>query len=71
MTMTTETERRHAMQQALANTRIEGHEPETPFLVDAEAVVRGTMTHEEARARSLERAQLRESASGPAHADAA
>lgn len=48
--------RRWASEQALANASIEGHVPSGEFLVDCEAVVMGTMTNEEARARSLARA---------------
>ena len=54
--MNTEAERRYAAAQALASTRIEGHVPTAEFLADWEAVVIGTMTSEEAGARSLARA---------------
>jgi hypothetical protein len=53
----TEADLRLAHAQALANTRIEGHEPTPEFLADCEAVNRGQMTLTEARARSLARAQ--------------
>ena len=49
----TEAERRLAHEQALANTRIEGHVPTAEFLADVEAVVSGSMTSEQARAASL------------------
>ncbi|TAK91249.1 MAG: hypothetical protein EPO06_05710 [Burkholderiaceae bacterium] len=52
----TEAQRRIAHEQALANTRIEGHIPSAEFLVDCEAVIAGTMTREQARERSLRRA---------------
>lgn len=53
---TAKAERRWANDQALANASIEGHVPSPEFLEDCEAVIQGTMTNEEARARSLERA---------------
>ncbi len=53
---TTEAERRHHIEQAIANTKIEGHEPSAPFLADMEAVAQGAMTTEQARAASLARA---------------
>jgi hypothetical protein len=53
--MSTEAKRRHAIAQALASTRLEGHIPTREFLADCEAVTAGTMTGEEARARSLAR----------------
>jgi hypothetical protein len=56
MTTTTEAKRREAHEQALASTRIEGHVPTPEFLADCEAVIKGTMTEEEARAASLARA---------------
>jgi hypothetical protein len=56
MTTTTEAERRAAHEQALASTRIEGHVPTPAFLADCEAVIKGTMTREEAGQRSLARA---------------
>ena len=51
-----EQERRRALDQALANTRIEGHVPSPEFLVDCERLVGGPMTPEELRAASLARA---------------
>lgn len=59
---TTEAKRRIAHEQALASTRISGHEPTPEFLADSEAVVRGDMTYEEARARSLARARAADAA---------
>lgn len=62
--MTTKEERLDAMAQALANTRISGHEPTPRFLADTAAVVEGTMTYDEAirasaaRARSRNRSEL-------------
>lgn len=53
--MSNATERRYAVDQALASTRLEGHVPTPEFLADCEAVVAGSMTGEEARARSLAR----------------
>ena len=52
----TEAERRIAAEQALANTRIEGHVPTPEFSADMEAYVKGTMTLDEVRDRSTERA---------------
>ena len=55
-------ERRWAHEQALASTRIEGHVPSPEFLADCEAVIAGTMTNEEAGARSLVRALAKDRA---------
>lgn len=55
-------QRRQAHEQALASTRIEGHKPSAEFLADCEAVVEGSMTHDEARAASLRRALARDNA---------
>lgn len=60
--MTTKAERRLAHEQALASTCIEGHLPSSEFLADCEAVIKGTMTSEEARARSLARALAKDKA---------
>jgi hypothetical protein len=54
--MTSKAERRYAMDQAIANTRIEGHRPTPEFLVDVEMVVDGRMTYEQAVAASAARA---------------
>ena len=58
----TEAERRLAHGQALASARIEGFVPSPEFKNDCEAVIAGTMTRDEARARSLERALARDRA---------
>lgn len=58
--MTTQEERRDAMAQALANTRLAGHEPTPRFLADAAAVVAGTMTYEQAVRASAARARSRD-----------
>ena len=52
----TEAERRIGVEQALANTRIEGHVPTAEFSADREVYVKGTMTLDEVRDRSTERA---------------
>ena len=49
-------ERRWAMEQAQASSRISGHIPTPEFLADCEAFISGTMTSEEMRAASRERA---------------
>lgn len=61
MTNTSKAARRWAHEQALASTRIEGHQPSPEFLADCEAVIAGTMTNEEARAASLARALAKDS----------
>jgi hypothetical protein len=74
MTTTTKAQRRVAHEQALASTRIEGHQPSAEFLTDCEAVIEGSMTREQARAASLARALAlalaRESSSDAASATA-
>lgn len=50
-------ERRMRLEQALANTRIEGHQPGAEFLADMEAMVTGQLSAEEVRRRVIERAQ--------------
>ena len=62
MTTTTKAQRRLAHEQALACTRIEGHQPSREFLADCDAVVEGTMTRDQARAASLARALARDGA---------
>ena len=57
--MTTMEERCSAMAQALANTRITGHEPKPRFLADVAAVVAGTMTYDQAVRASAGRARGR------------
>lgn len=54
--------RRQWHEQALASTRLEGHEPTPEFLADCEAVIEGTLSREEARARSLARALAKDQA---------
>lgn len=44
-------------EQALASSCIEGHLPSQEYLADCQALVDGTMTNEEAGARSLARAR--------------
>jgi hypothetical protein len=56
MTTSTVATRRLAHEQALANTRIEGHIPTPEFLADTEAVIAGKITPDQARAASLARA---------------
>ena len=56
MTPDIDAQRRLAREQALASTRLEGHEPTPEFLADGEAVIAGTMTLAQARAASLARA---------------
>ncbi|MGJ7503665.1 antitoxin VbhA family protein [Variovorax sp. ZT5P49] len=53
--MSTKAERRFAITQALANTRIEGHRPTAEFLSDCESVIDGRMTYIEAIQASLSR----------------
>ncbi|MGJ7499353.1 antitoxin VbhA family protein [Variovorax sp. ZT5P49] len=55
--MSTKAQRQYAMQQALANTQLAGHEPKAEFLSDCEAVVAGQITHEEALVASVARAR--------------
>ncbi|QNK67249.1 antitoxin VbhA family protein [Variovorax sp. PAMC26660] len=54
--MTTQEKRRDAMAQALANTRLAGHEPTPRFLADVAAVVAGKMTYDQAIRASAARA---------------
>lgn len=51
-----EAERRIAMEQALASTRISGHEPTPEFLADCEALINGTLSEDQVRAASAARA---------------
>lgn len=71
MGASTESTRRHAAEQALASTRIEGHVPTPEFLADTEAVVEGTLSPEDAIARSLARAREKDRLASGAAADAA
>lgn len=68
MTITTKAQRRMAHEQALASTRIEGHQPSPEFLADCEAVIEGTMTRDQARAASLARALTKDKAAATAAA---
>lgn len=70
MTTTTKAQRRLVHEQALASTRIEGHQPSPEFLADCEAVVEGTMTRDQARAASLARALAKDKAATAAPAAA-
>lgn len=63
--MSTKQERREAMAQALANTRIAGHEPTPRFLADVTAVVEGTMTYDQAIRTSAARARGRAEPESP------
>ena len=45
------------LEQALASTRIEGHQPSPEFLADMEALITGALSAEEVRQRVIERAQ--------------
>lgn len=60
--MSTKAERRHAHEQALASSRISGHEPSAEFLADCEAVIEGTMSIDQAGAASLARALAKDRA---------
>ena len=57
--MTAKEVRGHAIAQALANTRIAGHQPKPRFLADVAAVVAGTMTYDQAVRASAGRARGR------------
>jgi hypothetical protein len=63
--MSTKQERRKAMAQALANTRLAGHNPTPQFLADATAVVEGTMTYDQAIRASATRARGRNGPESP------
>jgi Antitoxin VbhA len=56
----TEAERRIGVEQALANTRIEGHVPTPEFLADFDAFIEGKLTLDEVRARSKARIDARQ-----------
>lgn len=68
---TTKAQRRLAHEQALASTRIEGHQPSPEFLADCEAVIEGTMTRDQARAASLARALAKDKVASAAVAPVA
>lgn len=55
--MSTPEERKAAFEQALASTRIEGHQPTPEFLADVDKVIAGEMTDDEMAAESLRRAR--------------
>lgn len=65
--MSTTQKRRDAMAQALATTRIAGHEPTPQFLEDVAAVVEGTMTYDQAIRASAARASERDGVELPEH----
>ncbi len=71
MAALTEQDRRRAMAQGLANTRIEGHVPTSEFLADCERYAQGQMTDEQMHAASLERARAIERAALNQAVDAA
>lgn len=45
------------LEQALASTRIEGHQPSAEFMADMEAMITGQLGAEEVRRRIIERAR--------------
>lgn len=49
-------QRRFDLEQAIASGKIDGFEPDAAFLADCEAVIAGTMTHDQACAAALARA---------------
>lgn len=63
-----EAERRQAVEQALASSRIEGHEPTPEFLADCQALIAGAMMADQVRAASLARALSRSSLTAAAAA---
>ncbi len=50
-------ERRMRLEQVLANTRIEGHQPSPEFLADMEALITGALCDKEVRRRIIARAR--------------
>ena len=58
-------ERRMRLEQALASTRIEGHQPSPEFLADMEALITGELCDEEVRRRIIQRAQGADRQGGP------
>ena len=50
-------ERRMRLEQALASTRIEGHQPSAEFLADMQASISGQLSEDEVRERIIERAR--------------
>lgn len=65
MSKFTKEEYRYALQQGLANTRIEGHVPSAEFLSDYERLVRGEIRDADILAASLARAQVIENEAKP------
>ncbi|MFM9971931.1 MAG: hypothetical protein ACKVQK_26420 [Burkholderiales bacterium] len=57
-------QRRYPIEQALANTRIEGHVPSPEFLADCEELVAGRLTEDDLRKCSLARALAKEADTG-------
>lgn len=49
-------QRRNDLEHAIASCKIEGFEPDAAFLADCEAVIAGTMTHDQACDAALARA---------------
>jgi hypothetical protein len=45
------------LEQVLASTRIEGHQPSPAFLADMEALITGVLSEEEVRQRVIGRAR--------------
>lgn len=63
--MSTPEQRRAAFDQALASTRIEGHQPTPEFVADCDKVIAGEMSDEEMAEQTLRRAlELDAKASG-------
>ena len=61
-------ERRMRLEQALASTRIEGHQPSAEFLADMQAMVDGQLSAEEVRRRIIERARAADRRATAGHA---
>lgn len=61
--MTSTEQRRWNIKQAIASARIEGFEPSPDFLADVDLVIRGELTFDQVRERSLARALAREAPS--------
>lgn len=57
MTSRSVAERRQRLEQALASTRISGHEPTPEYLADCQAFVDGELSVEELRERIIQRAK--------------
>jgi hypothetical protein len=52
----TSAQRRLHLEQALANTRISGHEPTAEYLADLEALMAGALSEDDVRQRIIDRA---------------